>query len=65
MRLVHGKSTDECLVESDARMVSLDVSDLRSNVRGRPFSEREMDLHAFRASASLPQSRERVAKLVD
>ncbi len=63
MRLVRGKSTDKGLVESDARMVSLDVSELRSDARGRPFPEREMDLHAFGASASLPQSRERVANL--
>jgi hypothetical protein len=63
--LIRRKSTDEGLVKSDARMISLDVSNLRSDVRGSPFAEGEMDLHAFGSSASLPQSGERVAKLVD
>lgn len=64
MNLVRRKSADKRLVEGDARMISLDVSNLRCDAGCGPFPKGEMDFHAFGATASLPQCREKVAELV-
>jgi hypothetical protein len=63
-RLILRQVANESFVESDVGEVGLNMSDLSSLVRWRPFSEWEMDLGALGATTRLPEGREAVTELV-